>query len=79
MRFTKDKFTLNVIIELIRIGLSLQQDTQPTQFILAKAEVKPDPVEVKNEYLIYLKIYGVPIYGYFEEHLLQKIREEFNI
>ncbi len=79
MVFAKDKFTLNVIIELIRIGLSLQQDAQPSQLILAEAEVTPDPVQVKNEYLIYLKIYGVPIYGYFEEHLLQKIREEFNI
>jgi hypothetical protein len=79
MNFTKDKFTLNVINEFIQFGLRLIEKPNPTTISLASAEVSTGPVKVKQEYFIYLKLYGVPAYGVFQQDLIDKIRLEYKL
>ncbi len=78
--FTKDPFTLNILNELILFGLALKyKPPKPKTFALGRAEVSAGPVKVKQVYSIYVQLYGVPLYGIFQEDLLAKIRAEYKL
>jgi hypothetical protein len=48
-------------------------------FLLAEVEVKTTPLSVKYEYIEYIKQYGPPENGIFDETKLQKLRDELGI
>jgi hypothetical protein len=81
--YSRDKFTFNYLTNLIRFGAILQEKLRPqtttTFYSLARADVSVAPVQVKMEYVVYIKLYGVPLYGVFDESLLAKIRADFNL
>ena len=78
--FSLDPFTLNVLNELICIGLALKERPPPPKTIaLASAELSAGPVKVKQQYMIYIQLYGVPLYGVFHKDLLDKIVAEYKL
>jgi hypothetical protein len=52
---------------------------QPRGFIFASIETPKMVLGVKYEYVEYIKRYGPPENGKFNEELLEKIRKEFGI
>ena len=42
-------------------------------------DVEPPPIGIKYEYIHYIKVYGPPSDGEFDEAILQKIRIEFGL
>jgi hypothetical protein len=78
--FSMDPFTLDILNELIQIGLALQPPPPtPKTFSLASAEISAGPVKVKQQYMIYIQLYGVPLYGVFQKDLLDKIVAEYKL
>lgn len=53
--------------------------SQARGFILAQIDAKPPTIGVKREYLEYIKRYGPPMDGVFDETLLQQLRDELGI
>lgn len=53
--------------------------TRAKGFILAEVEVKTAPLNVKYEYVEYIKRYGPPTNGIFEEEKLILLRKELGI
>ena len=56
-----------------------QITTKAKGFLLAEVEVKTTPLSVKYEYIEYIKQYGPPENGIFDETKLQKLRDELGI
>ena len=68
--------SINERIEKIKNTVCIQQ---PPGVMLAKAELKSQTVGVKYEYIEYIKRYGPPENGKFDEKKLNIIRTELGI
>jgi hypothetical protein len=56
-----------------------QITTKAKGFLLAEVEVKTAPLNVKYEYIEYIKRYGPPTNGVFDEDKLKKLRTELGL
>jgi len=75
-----DPFSLDILNELILIGLALKEKPPPPKSLaIASAELSAGPVKVKEQYMIYIQLYGVPLYGVFQQDLLNKIVAEYKL
>jgi hypothetical protein len=75
----KMPFYLQIIDELIKTIDTIKKYSTDTGngSILFSANVKLPVVVPKYEYMIYMDIYGPPIFGQFNQTVLEKIRKDY--